>query len=185
MYFGGGKAFSKKPPCLHPRHDNTHHDGRNETKHEGRRTNTKQERSVGRNLEQLSSILVIQLIYPSKQQLRNMTAPLDLSALQDEIDAMAAQVTKQGGEVRTLKKNSASDSDAIGGAVKLLQSLKIDHKALVDKMEEASGGKDSFNRQAFDDLVLRKMFVIPSFEIHGGVKGLFDLGPPACALKVS
>jgi glycyl-tRNA synthetase len=136
-------------------------------------------------LEQLSSILVIQLIYPSKQQLRNMTAPLDLSALQDEIDAMAAQVTKQGGEVRTLKKNSASDSDAIGGAVKLLQSLKIDHKALVDKMEEASGGKDSFNRQAFDDLVLRKMFVIPSFEIHGGVKGLFDLGPPACALKVS
>jgi glycyl-tRNA synthetase len=136
-------------------------------------------------LEQLSSIVVIQLIYPSKQQLRNMTAPLDLSALQDEIDAMAAQVTKQGGEVRTLKKNSASDSDAIGGAVKLLQSLKIDHKALVDKMEEASGGKDSFNRQAFDDLVLRKMFVIPSFEIHGGVKGLFDLGPPACALKVS
>ena len=114
-----------------------------------------------------------------------MTAPLDLSALQDEIDAMAAQVTKQGGEVRTLKKNSASDSDAIGGAVKLLQSLKIDHKALVDKMEEASGGKDSFNRQAFDDFVLRKMFVIPSFEIHGGVKGLFDLGPPACALKVS
>lgn len=114
-----------------------------------------------------------------------MTAPLDLSALQDEIDAMAAQVTKQGGEVRTLKKNSASDSDAIGGAVKLLQSLKIDHKALVDKMEEASGGKDSFNRQAFDDLVLRKMFVIPSFEIHGGVKGLFDLGPPACALKAA
>jgi glycyl-tRNA synthetase len=139
---------------------------------------------VGRNLEQLSSILVIQFIQ-TKQQLRNMTAPLDLSALQDEIDAMAAQVTKQGGEVRTLKKNSASDSDAIGGAVKLLQSLKIDHKALVDKMEEASGGKDSFNRQAFDDLVLRKMFVIPSFEIHGGVKGLFDLGPPACALKVS
>lgn len=27
------------------------------------------------------------------------------------------------------------------------------------------------------------MFVIPSFEIHGGVKGLFDLGPPGCGLK--
>lgn len=29
------------------------------------------------------------------------------------------------------------------------------------------------------------MFIVPSFEIHGGVKGLFDLGPPACALKAS
>jgi glycyl-tRNA synthetase len=28
------------------------------------------------------------------------------------------------------------------------------------------------------------MFVVPSFEIHGGVGGLFDLGPPACGLKV-
>ncbi|CAM9930847.1 unnamed protein product, partial [Discosporangium mesarthrocarpum] len=27
------------------------------------------------------------------------------------------------------------------------------------------------------------MFVIPSFEIHGGVSGLFDLGPPGCSLK--
>lgn len=110
---------------------------------------------------------------------------IDLSSLQDEIDALAAQITKQGAEVRTLKKTSASDADAIGAAVKVLQELKIGHKALVDKMEAASGGADSFNRAVFDDLVLRKMFVIPSFEIHGGVKGLFDLGPPACALKVS
>jgi len=29
------------------------------------------------------------------------------------------------------------------------------------------------------------MFVVPSFEIHGGVKGLFDLGPPACGLKAA
>lgn len=28
------------------------------------------------------------------------------------------------------------------------------------------------------------MFVVPAFEIHGGVGGLFDLGPPSCALKV-
>jgi hypothetical protein len=37
---------------------------------------------------------------------------------------------------------------------------------------------------AFDDTILRRMFVVPSFEIHGGVGGLFDLGPPACGLKV-
>ena len=110
---------------------------------------------------------------------------MDLSALQDQIDALSAQITKQGAEVRTLKKADSTDADAISAAVQVLQNLKIDHKKLVDQMEEVSGGSDAFNRQVFDDLVLRKMFVIPSFEIHGGVKGLFDLGPPACALKVS
>lgn len=109
----------------------------------------------------------------------------DVSALQDEIDALAAKITKQGAEVRTLKKNSASDADAIGAAVKVLQELKIGQKELLDKMEAVTGGKDTFNRQVFDELILRKMFVIPSFEIHGGVKGLFDLGPPACALKAA
>ena len=114
-----------------------------------------------------------------------MTADtIDLASLQDEIDALSAQITKQGGEVRTLKKGSA-DADAVGEAVKVLQQLKIGHKELVDKMEAVSGGKDVFNRQVFDELILRKMFVVPSFEIHGGVKGLFDLGPPACSLKVS
>lgn len=38
---------------------------------------------------------------------------------------------------------------------------------------------------AFEDTIIRKMFVVPSFEIHGGVKGLFDLGPPACGLKAN
>lgn len=28
------------------------------------------------------------------------------------------------------------------------------------------------------------MFVVSAFEIHGGAGGLFDLGPPSCALKV-
>jgi glycyl-tRNA synthetase len=109
---------------------------------------------------------------------------IDLSSLQDEIDALAAQITKQGAEVRKLKKASASDADAIGAAVDALKELKVKQAALAQKMDEAGGKKDVFNRKVFDELVLRKMFVVPSFEIHGGVKGLFDLGPPSCALKV-
>lgn len=38
-------------------------------------------------------------------------------------------------------------------------------------------------KKAMDDLVIRRMFVVPSFEIHGGVSGLYDLGPPGCGLK--
>lgn len=115
-----------------------------------------------------------------------MTDTFDVSILQDQIDSVAAQITKQGAQVRTLKKNSASDADAIGEAVQVLQKLKVDHAKLLKEMVDTNGCQNGgFNRKVFDELVLRKMFVIPSFEIHGGVKGLFDLGPPACALKAA
>lgn len=112
------------------------------------------------------------------------TDTLDISKLQDEIDSLSAQITKQGAEVRTLKKSN-SDAGTIAEAVSALQKLKIEREALSKTLDAATGGGDSFNRKTFDEMILRKMFVIPSFEIHGGVKGLFDLGPPACALKVS
>lgn len=101
--------------------------------------------------------------------------------LQDELDALNAAITKQGSHVRTLKKGEGS-ADEIAEAVAALQALKLD---AATKAAVLQSGKASFNRKSFDELVVRKMFVIPSFEIHGGVKGLFDLGPPACALKVS
>jgi len=112
-----------------------------------------------------------------------MGSSAEAQALQDEIDASAAQITKQGSLVRQLKKDAASDADAIAAAVDALQKLKISAETLRKKQEESEPA-NSFNRKVFDQLVLRKMFVIPSFEIHGGVKGLFDLGPPSCALKV-
>ena len=105
----------------------------------------------------------------------------DVARLQDELDALNAQITKQGSTVRQLKKDGA-DADTIDEAVKALQALKINATELADKLKS---NEPEFNRKAFDDLIIRKMFVVPSFEIHGGVKGLFDLGPPACGLKVS
>lgn len=114
-----------------------------------------------------------------------MTAEEDISAekteqqLQDELDALNAKIAKHGSIVRQMKKDGAA-ADEIGEAIQLLQNLKIEATQLTDRL-----AKPEFNRKSFDDLLLRKMFVIPSFEIHGGVKGLFDLGPPACALKVS
>jgi len=100
-----------------------------------------------------------------------------------DIDALSAAVTKQGSAVRQLKKDGAP-SDEIAAAVADLQKLKISVET-ARKALEASDPKEVFNKKTFDELILRKMFVVPSFEIHGGVKGLFDLGPPACALKVS
>ncbi|KAL3922747.1 MAG: hypothetical protein SGILL_002038 [Bacillariaceae sp.] len=103
----------------------------------------------------------------------------DVAKLQDELDLLNAQITKQGSSVRQLKKDGAA-ADVVEEAVKALQVLKISAAELAEKVK---GNEPEFNRKAFDDLIIRKMFVVPSFEIHGGVKGLFDLGPPACGLK--
>ena len=120
-----------------------------------------------------------------------MTEP-DLTAdlqqqelLRDELDGLNAALTKQGALVRTLKKEGGT-ADAIAAAVNQLQTLKIEASEKSASLAAAttSSAAGAFQRRAFDDLVLRKMFVVPSFEIHGGVKGLYDLGPPACALKV-
>jgi len=105
------------------------------------------------------------------------------AALQDELDALNAKITKQGSHVRALKKASSS-VDEISSAVDALKQLKLTAETLRAK-KELLDPTAQFNRKSFDELILRKMFIVPSFEIHGGVKGLFDLGPPACAVKAA
>jgi len=37
-----------------------------------------------------------------------------------------------------------------------------------------------FDRQVLDSMLRRRMFYTPSFEVYGGVAGLFDYGPVSC-----
>ncbi|KAI1129053.1 glycyl-tRNA synthetase [Nemania abortiva] len=39
------------------------------------------------------------------------------------------------------------------------------------------------DRATLDGMLRRRMFYTPSFEIYGGVSGLYDYGPPGCALQ--
>jgi glycyl-tRNA synthetase len=41
------------------------------------------------------------------------------------------------------------------------------------------------DRPALDAMLRRRMFYTPSFEIYGGVAGLYDYGPPGCALQAN
>lgn len=43
----------------------------------------------------------------------------------------------------------------------------------------------AFDRVVLDSLLRRRMFYTPSFEIYGGVAGLYDYGPPGCALQAN
>ncbi|KAL3781444.1 hypothetical protein ACHAW5_001521 [Stephanodiscus triporus] len=105
-------------------------------------------------------------------------------ALRDELDAINARITKQASHVRELKKAGTTSADEIAAAVDALKDLKIESESMRKRMEVLDPTAQ-FNRRVFDELILRKMFIVPSFEIHGGVKGLFDLGPPACAVKAA
>lgn len=39
------------------------------------------------------------------------------------------------------------------------------------------------DRKAMESMLRRRMFYTPAFEIYGGVAGLYDYGPPGCALQ--
>eukprot|EP00735_Rhodelphis_limneticus_P001274 TRINITY_DN1185_c0_g1::TRINITY_DN1185_c0_g1_i1::g.17372::m.17372 TRINITY_DN1185_c0_g1::TRINITY_DN1185_c0_g1_i1::g.17372 ORF type:complete len:717 (+),score=295.00,sp/Q9CZD3/GARS_MOUSE/51.73/0.0,tRNA-synt_2b/PF00587.20/8.9e-57,HGTP_anticodon/PF03129.15/3.3e+03,HGTP_anticodon/PF03129.15/2e+03,HGTP_anticodon/PF03129.15/1.2e-22,WHEP-TRS/PF00458.15/4.4e-12,WHEP-TRS/PF00458.15/2.9e+03 TRINITY_DN1185_c0_g1_i1:297-2153(+) len=45
--------------------------------------------------------------------------------------------------------------------------------------------KNWFKRDQFETLMRRRYFIVPSFEIYGGIGGLYDLGPPLCAIKAN
>ncbi|KAM0755670.1 putative glycine--tRNA ligase GRS1 [Meredithblackwellia eburnea MCA 4105] len=42
-----------------------------------------------------------------------------------------------------------------------------------------------FERAALDGLLIRRFFFCPAFEIYGGVKGLYDYGPPGSSLQAN
>src|SRR5271170_7959682 len=41
------------------------------------------------------------------------------------------------------------------------------------------------DRATLDSLLRRRLFYTPSFEIYGGERGLYDYGPPGCALQAN
>lgn len=84
--------------------------------------------------------------------------------------------------------------DAQGNAVRALNAAKAS-KSHVDSIEKriqvlvGSGNGDgaSVSREAFRQTVRnaleRRLFYIPSFKIYRGVAGLYDNGPPGCAIQ--
>ena len=41
------------------------------------------------------------------------------------------------------------------------------------------------DRPTLDSLLRRRLFYTPSFEVYGGISGLYDYGPPGCALQAN
>lgn len=43
----------------------------------------------------------------------------------------------------------------------------------------------TFSREALEQVLKRRFFFAPAFEIYGGVSGLYDYGPPGCAFQAN
>jgi glycyl-tRNA synthetase len=46
-------------------------------------------------------------------------------------------------------------------------------------------GRYDVNRAELEDLLKRRFFIAPAFSAYHGVAGLYDFGPPGCAVKAN
>lgn len=100
---------------------------------------------------------------------------------QEDIYALQAKITQLASTIRQMKK----DGLPVAAEVEKLNNMRKEFTELMkDNSPEEEHGKD-FNRKAFDELLLRKFYVVPSFELHNGPAGLFDYGPIATTLKTN
>ena len=95
-----------------------------------------------------------------------------------DFDSLVASERAQADKVRLMKKQGATVEDITNevAALKLIREQ-------IAVLRPVDTDFADFDKKTFEELILRKMFVVPSFQIHGGVSGLYDFGPPGCALK--
>ncbi|KAF2307417.1 hypothetical protein GH714_027026 [Hevea brasiliensis] len=98
-------------------------------------------------------------------------------------------VEAQGNAVRSLKAAKVAKAE-IEAAIETLNALKLEKSSIERQLQAAVSGNGpdgSVNREAFRQAVVntleRRLFYIPSFKIYRGVAGLYDYGPPGCAVK--
>ena len=96
-----------------------------------------------------------------------ISASTNESQCNDDIYSLQAKITSQQSLVKQLKKDSAASTDIQREVDKLLML-----RAQVAELEKLNqSNTPQFNRKSFDELILRKMYVVPSFEIHNGPAG--------------
>lgn len=62
-----------------------------------------------------------------------------------------------------------------------IQPLKVNPKMATSTTKTGQ----PLDRSALEPVLRRRMFYTPSFEIYGGERGLYDYGPPGCALQAN
>jgi len=99
-------------------------------------------------------------------------------SLEDEVAKCRAAVKEQGDLVKSMKSSNAPKAD-VDLAVKELKA----RKRTLEQKELQLDPPEKFDRGKLEDLLKRRFFYAPAFEIYGGVAGLYDFGPMGCAME--
>ena len=100
-------------------------------------------------------------------------------SIEDILLNLRISVKEQGDIVKKMKADKI-DAITIKGAVQELKRRKAELEA--KEIELTSDGV-KFDRDIFDDACKRRFLFGPSFNIYGGIAGLYDYGPVGCTLK--
>ncbi|KAJ3045297.1 Glycine--tRNA ligase 1, mitochondrial [Rhizophlyctis rosea] len=95
---------------------------------------------------------------------------------------LEAALQKAGDTVKALKAKKVSKEE-VQPAVDHLLAVKAEVKRRAEQAQKDGTAPKEFDRAALDALLAQRFFVAPSFQIYGGIAGLYDYGPPACALQ--
>ncbi|KAI3929570.1 hypothetical protein MKX01_025738 [Papaver californicum] len=134
-----------------------------------------------------SSSLTLRRFFTS---LKTMDSTEDL--LRKTLAQKVTIIESQGNIVRDLKSSSVTDKSALDEAIKTLNSLKLEKSSIEQQLLTASsssngssvgGVNNELFRKNLVNTLERRLFYIPSFKIYSGVAGLYDYGPPGCAVK--
>ncbi|XP_076942099.1 glycine--tRNA ligase, mitochondrial 1-like [Bidens hawaiensis] len=142
-----------------------------------------------------SSYATVSVIISSSfvHQFRRTFISLKAMATEDSLRRALADkqstIDARGTAIRQLKSSGASKSE-IDEAVKALNALKLEKTSIESQLKASISGdangsavsRDAF-RQAVVNTLERRLFYIPAFKIYRGVAGLYDYGPPGCAVK--
>lgn len=96
--------------------------------------------------------------------------------LSEQLRELRVQVTQKAEQVRLLKQANAP-AEEIAAAGDALGQLRA-RVGAIEKHLESSRPLYYQLRTQCENLLKRRFFVAPAYEIYGGVGGLYDFGPP-------
>ena len=102
--------------------------------------------------------------------------------LAEQLAAAESAVTEKGVLLGKLKEQGA-DKGEIAQHANEYQQLRVNVEELRKRLEMPR--RLEINKGTFDGIMKRRFFFTPAFGIYGGVSGLYDLGPPGCAMKAN
>ena len=97
---------------------------------------------------------------------------------EEKLVPLRKRVKEQDEKVRKLKVDKANIEDVQREVEELKRRKKV-----LEKKEKELLPKDDFNRDLFQCVVKRRDIYNQSFEVYGGVSGLYDFGPVGCELE--